>query len=91
MKHLLVIAFALFAYIEPVHCKPLNTYGGQLPRWGVVGETVQVVSSPRDEASPLYTLPIGSRVRLRELSRPTGEWVMIAPAEYVRLEAVCSD
>lgn len=88
--HLIVFVLALSAFIEPVHCKPLNTYGGQLPRWGVIGEAVSVVDSPRDDANLLYTLPAGFHVRLRELSRPTGEWVMIAPAEYIRLEAVCS-
>ena len=80
---------ALAAYIEPMNCKPLDAYGGQLPRYGMVNAFVEVRGGPRNEAEGLYTLTPGTRVQLRDSSRPDGAWVMIAPAEWMPLEAVC--
>lgn len=64
--------------------------GVSLPRFGTLCEEAEVRGGP-DAAiyKPLYVLPAGERVRLREQSNPTGEWVMIEPAKWIPLKAVC--
>lgn len=75
MKNFLLIALLLFQF--------------GLPRYGITCEDTQVRGSPRYEARVLYDLPKDTRVRLRDRSRPTGEWVMIAPAHWIPLEVIC--
>ena len=38
----------------------------------------------------LYTIPAGTPVRLRDQSRPTGEWVMIERAQWIPITALCA-
>lgn len=62
--------------------------GISLPRHGTLCSDVEVRGNPQEWSKPLYTLTEGEVVRLREQSY-AGDWVMIAPAEWIPLAAVC--
>jgi hypothetical protein len=60
-----------------------------LPAYGILCESVNVMNEPRGSLI-LSTLPKGETVQLREQPRFTNrDWVMIAPAQWIPLSAVC--
>ena len=62
--------------------------GNALPMWGEICTQTGVYGDPYGLHVPLYSLPVGEKVRLHELSR--GEpWVMIKPALWIPLQALC--
>ena len=63
--------------------------GNTLPRYGVLCEAANVQGNPHDGCKVIYTLPKGERVRLREQGGEGRAWVMIAPANWIRLTALC--
>ena len=65
--------------------------GNTLPRRGTVCSDTNVYGQPADSSAPLYTLKSGDAVQLREQSRGNGRsWVMIAPANWIRLIDLCA-
>ncbi len=102
MKKYLIIFVILLSFITP---KNVDTFrnglsvvtmegdvimGNTLPRYGELCEKTPVRGSPADDSAVLYTLPAGVVVRLREQSHGDDRsWVMIAPANWVRLSALC--
>ena len=62
-----------------------------LPRYGTVCADVKVYGQPAEDNDPLYEIKAGEVVRLREQSHGNGrKWVMIAPANYIRLTDLCA-
>ncbi len=102
MKKYLFLLVILLSFITP---KNVDTFrnglsvvtmegdvitGNTLPRYGELCEKTPVRGSPADDSAVLYTLPAGVVVRLREQSHGDDRsWVMIAPANWVRLSALC--
>ena len=102
MKKYLILLVILLSFITP---KNVDTFrnglsvvtmegdvitGNTLPRYGELCEITPVRGSPADDSVVLYTLPAGVVVRLREQSHGDDRsWVMIAPANWVRLSALC--
>lgn len=62
--------------------------GGTLPMWGEICTETGVYGDPYSLHKPMYTLPVDARVRLHELSHG-GTWVMIQPAKWIPLQALC--
>lgn len=62
-----------------------------LPPFGTLCDSVAVRGGPDASIyAPLYFLPAGETVALREQpKRANRDWVMIAPAEWIPLEALC--
>lgn len=90
MKRYFIFLFLAFSLItEPVRCKPLVAVGGQLPRWGIVGSDISVHGSPRSDSIITKNLRAGTVVRLHEISRPVGDWVMIEPAAWIPMKSIC--
>ncbi len=65
--------------------------GNVLPRYAVVCEETYVHGNPQGDY-PLYRIQTGSQVRLREMYGPYNEpaWVMIKPAEWLPMSALCA-
>ena len=64
--------------------------GNKLPEWGTVCGDTEVRGGPDAGIyNVLYTIPDGTKVRLRDQSKPTGEWVMIEPAQWIPITALC--
>jgi len=96
-----ILTFLLVLFIGFVHPLPDNGLsvvtvegdvitGNNLPRYGVLCEDAEVQNAPYEGFEVIYTLPKGTTVRLREQSQGgTRSWVMIKPAEYIRLTALC--
>lgn len=65
--------------------------GNALPRYGTLCEQAEVRSAPYSYGVVLYTLPKGEEVRLREQSHGDDRsWVMIKPARWIKLSALCT-
>lgn len=63
--------------------------GISLPPYGVLCHDVDVKGSP-EGLNTLYTLRSGETVELREQPKwEHRDWVMIAPAEWIPLSALC--
>lgn len=62
--------------------------GGALPLWSEICTETGVYGDPYGLHAPFYTLSVGVRVRLHELSHG-GTWVMIKPAKWIPLQALC--
>lgn len=62
--------------------------GNTLPRYGILCEDAEVQGSPHDGFKVHYIIPKGETVRLREQGGDGRAWVMIAPAEWIRLSSV---
>lgn len=62
-----------------------------LPAYGELCESTPVRGGPDAEIyKPLYILPIGNVVQLREQPEITPrDWVMIKPARWIQLSAIC--
>lgn len=60
--------------------------GNTLPYWGEICTDTKVYGDPYGLTEALYSVPSGEKVTLRELY---GAWVMIAPANWIQLSAVC--
>lgn len=102
MKNILLILFVLLTFVTPLKGadspRGLSVVtmegdvitGNTLPRYGELCEKTPVRGSPAEDSAVLYTLPAGEVVRLREQSHGDDRsWVMIAPANWVRLSALC--
>ena len=64
--------------------------GNKLPEWGTVcGDTEARGGPDAGIYGVLYIIPDGTSVRLRDQSSPTGEWVMIEPARWIPITALC--
>ena len=64
--------------------------GNKLPEWGTVCGDAEVRGGPDAGIyGVLYIIPDGTSVRLRDQSKPTGEWVMIEPAQWIPITALC--
>lgn len=95
-KHIFLLAL-LIGFVHPLPDNGASVVtvedgvimGNTLPRYGVLCEDAGVQGNPHDGFKVYYTIPKGETVRLREQSKPTGEWVMIAPAEWIRLSSLC--
>jgi hypothetical protein len=86
----LIVAFAFFAFHSEVRVEDGVVMGNSLPRFGTACGDVAVRGTPSMEFDPLYVLADGSRVRLREQSHGADRsWVMIAPAEWIPIGALC--
>ena len=65
--------------------------GNTLPMYGMVCANTKVYGQPAEDDNPLYEIKAGEVVRLREQSHGNGrKWVMIAPANYIRLTDLCA-
>lgn len=63
--------------------------GNTLPRFGVLCEDASVQGNPHDGFETLYILSKGTKVRLRDQGGDGRSWVMIAPAHWIRMSALC--
>ena len=64
--------------------------GNKLPEWDTVCGGAEVRGGPDAGIyGVLYIIPDGTSVRLRDQSKPTGEWVMIEPARWIPITALC--
>lgn len=88
MKYKIIILVIFIAFITPLLGRKEVT-GGVLPRTGIICKDTYVYSEPSTNGWMLGRQVIGDVVRLRENSYPDGTWVMIAPAEWIPIEAVC--
>lgn len=62
-----------------------------LPGYGVLCRATDVMNAP-EGSTVLYTLPSGASVQLREQPRfAFRDWVMIQPAEWIPLAAICKE
>ena len=102
MKKTLLILFLLLTFVTPLKgadsTRGLSVItmegdvimGNTLPRYGELCETTTVHGSPADDSKVLYSVVNGTTVRLREQSHGDDRsWVMIAPANWIRLSALC--
>ena len=64
--------------------------GNRLPQYGTICGDAEVRGGPDAGIyGVLYIIPDGTSVRLRDQSSPTGEWVMIEPARWIPITALC--
>jgi hypothetical protein len=99
MKNYIALMFVLIMLVEPVRALvPITSQvtvidnvimGNTLPRYGVLCEDTNVQGNPHDGFATLYTLQKGETVRLREPGGDGHAWVMIAPAQWIRITALC--
>lgn len=90
MKTKLIILLILIAFITPLHgWDGDDMTGGKLPKFGTVCKDSIVYSEPSTNGWELGAVKIGDIVRLRDNSYPDGTWVMIEPAKWIPIEAVC--
>lgn len=100
MNILLAIAFAVSVALNGQPVQPMQNVvtienealtGLSLPPFGTLCQDTPVLGGPdADIYQPIYTLKAGETVALRE--QPVFEhrdWVMIAPAEWIPLSALC--
>ena len=88
MKTKLIVFYILIAFITPLHDWGDMT-GGTLPRFGTVCKDTIIYSEPSVNGWELGAVRVGDVVRLRDNSQPDGTWVMIEPAKWIPIEAVC--
>lgn len=60
-----------------------------LPDWGMVCVASDVRGNPRETSQVLYSVSVGERVRLHELSNADNSWVSIGAAEWMPLKNLC--
>ena len=61
-----------------------------MPKNGILCEDIPVRGAPLETANILHTLTVGTEVSLRELGRGYAiGWVMIRPAEWIPMSALC--
>ena len=60
-----------------------------LPDWGTVCIASDVRGGPDGMYPIRYSVSIGDRLRLHELSNPDGTWVSIGAAEWMPLKNLC--
>lgn len=97
----LLVSFGRIAQkVSNGYLKPKNSFsviaiensvimGNTLPHTGVTCEETAVYVSPEEVGLPLSILSIHTTVRLHELSRGVQGWVMIEPAQWIKLSALC--
>lgn len=78
--------------VEPAHETDYDEIiSKQLPRYGVLCKSVYVHGNPQGDY-PLYRLEVGTQLRLREMYSTFNNpaWVMVKPAEWIPMSALCS-
>ena len=60
-----------------------------LPDWGRVCVASDVRGGPDEMYKTRYSVSVGERVRLHELSIPDATWVSIGAAEWLPLKNLC--
>ena len=85
MKRLIIVLMFVFLFLDG----DVFT-GNNLPLWGKVCTKTGVYGDPYGLHAPLYFLPIGEKVRLHELSQSGEPWVMIKPALWIPMQALCN-
>lgn len=85
---LLLLVFLFPLLVDTEYHTPVT--GGTLPYQGTVCSTSPVYGGPDASIFPTFgTVQAGTVVTLRELSKPTGTWVMIQRARWIPLRAIC--
>lgn len=91
----IIFILIFITLITPTHNFAVVTYDGDvitgntLPAWGVLCADTIARGSPHEAGQALYPIAKGQRVRLYDQSRPTGEWVMIGSAAWIRIDTLC--
>lgn len=89
MNSLLIGLILFVSYSAPIEAEVANS--PSLPGYGVLCQAADVMNAPEGSAV-LYTLPSGASVKLREQPRfAFRNWVMIKPAEWIPLAAICKE
>jgi hypothetical protein len=95
-KYLWLIVFMLCLGAEGGH-KPYSVVTLEddvivsvgLPDWGTVCAPAIVRGGPGENYPEMYSIGVGTHVRIHDQSMPDGNWVSIKAARWIPLDSVC--